>query len=74
MQELVKNHDKAYEEMRTFFNGVVKNSLDLITKLKSDLAEAKQQQHVAETRASEVSKENKQLVEPLAQVRKVLAQ
>lgn len=68
MQKLIDDHKNAYEEMRSFFNNVISTNLDSIKKLKEDAAEAKRLQLAAEAHASEVAQENKQLVEPLAQV------
>lgn len=69
MQKLIDDHAKAYAEMRSFFNTVTANSLDLIKKLKEDLVAAKTLQNAAEAHASQVAQENKQLIEPLALVR-----
>ena len=71
MQKLIDDHAKAYEEMRSFFNTVTANSLDLIKKLKEDLLAAKHLQNAAEAHASQIAQENKQLIEPLALVRTV---
>ncbi len=39
LQALVKEHGKAYEEMRSYFNDITANTLDLIKALKADAVE-----------------------------------
>jgi hypothetical protein len=68
MQSLVKEHGKAYEEMRSYFNDITANTLDLIKALKADAAELKRRETAAEALAFELAQENKRLIDPLALV------
>lgn len=68
VQALVKEHGKAYEEMRSYFNDITANTLDLIKALKADAAELKRRETAAEALAFELAQENKRLIDPLALV------
>ena len=67
-QALVKEHAKAYEEMRAYFNDITANTLDLIKALKAEAAELKRRETAAESLTFELAQENKRLIEPLALV------
>lgn len=64
-QDLVKKHSDAYEGLRSYFNDVTANTLDLIMALKTDAADMKKRENAAEVLAIELAQENKKLVEPL---------
>lgn len=56
-------------EMRTYFNGVVRDNLEAIMALKAELSEQKKAEAGTNTMLQEVVAENQRLAEPLAQVR-----
>ena len=62
---MTKKHSDAYESMRSYFNDITANTLDLIKQLKIDAADMKKREQAAETLAIELAQENKKLIEPL---------
>lgn len=51
--------------MRSYFNDITANTLDLIVTLKADAADMKKRENAAEVLAIELAQENKKLIEPL---------
>ena len=68
---LVREHNKAYEEMRAYFNDITANTLDLIKALKADAVELQRREAAAEALALELAQENKRLIDPLQTVRRL---
>ncbi|KAK9800318.1 hypothetical protein WJX73_001430 [Symbiochloris irregularis] len=73
VQALQQQHDKAFMEMRSYFNGVVRDNLEAIMALKAELSEQKKAEAATNAMLQDVVAENQRLVEPLAQARKELA-
>jgi hypothetical protein len=62
-------HDKAFAEVKTYYDDITLNNLALISALKAELASAKQREEKLEKEAAERAVENKKLVEPLDRAR-----
>eukprot|EP00158_Paraphelidium_tribonemae_P003529 Partr_v1_DN26199_c0_g1_i3_m10572 putative Growth arrest-specific 8 len=62
---LVKNHDKAFAEMKGYFNDITLNNLALINTLREQLEESKKAEERNERLVNEISMENKKLKDPL---------
>ena len=68
MQALMQQHEKAFADMKGYFNGVVRDNLDAIMALKAELAEHKRREASTQSLLQEVVAENKRLSEPLDKV------
>jgi len=62
---LTKNHEKAFAEMKNYYNDITTNNLALINSLKDQLEELKKNSERTEKQLSETLAENKSLSEPL---------
>mmetsp|Transcript_17269 Transcript_17269/g.44833 ORF Transcript_17269/g.44833 Transcript_17269/m.44833 type:complete len:473 (-) Transcript_17269:63-1481(-) len=65
INELMKKHEKAFAEIKNYYNDITHNNLDLIKTLKEDVAEMKKKEAQNEKLMYEIAQENKQLSEPL---------
>lgn len=64
----MQQHEKAFADMRAYYNGVTVGNLDLIRTLRDEAAELRRRDAASAKLAAEIAAENKRLVEPLAQV------
>ena len=64
----MQQHEKAFSDMKNYFNGVVRDNLDAIMALKAELAEHKRRETTTQSLLQEVVAENKRLSEPLDKV------
>lgn len=62
---LMKNHDKAFTEIKNYYNDITLNNLALINSLKEQVEEMKKKEERNEKIMAEVMSENKRLSEPL---------
>uniref|UniRef100_A0A671S1S6 Dynein regulatory complex subunit 4 n=1 Tax=Sinocyclocheilus anshuiensis TaxID=1608454 RepID=A0A671S1S6_9TELE len=58
---LMMNHEKAFRDIRNYFNDIVYKNLDLITSLKEELKEMKRKEEKRNKEMAEVLEENKEL-------------
>jgi len=65
INELMKKHEKAFAEIKNYYNDITHNNLDLIKTLKEDVAEMKKKEAQNEKLMTEIAQENKRLSEPL---------
>lgn len=65
INELMKKHEKAFSEIKNYYNDITHNNLDLIKSLKEDVAEMKRKEAQNEKLMFEIAQENKRLSEPL---------
>ena len=70
INELMKKHEKAFAEIKNYYNDITHNNLDLIKTLKEDVAEMKKKETSNEKLMYEIAQENKRLSEPLAKALK----
>lgn len=68
LQNLMQQHTTAFADMRAYYNGVTSSNLDLIKSLKDKAVELRRRDVAAAKLVSQITAENKRLVEPLAQV------
>ncbi|CAD5124276.1 DgyrCDS12568 [Dimorphilus gyrociliatus] len=66
---LMKNHEKAFSDIKNYYNDITLNNLALINTLKEQVEEMKKKEERMEKHVAEVNSENKKLVEPLRQTR-----
>ncbi|BDA46585.1 Dynein regulatory complex subunit 4 [Coccomyxa sp. Obi] len=72
VQDLMQQHTKAFADMRAYYNGITSSNLDLIKSLKDEAVELRRRDVAAAKLVSQVTAENKRLVEPLAQAQKTV--
>eukprot|EP00041_Stephanoeca_diplocostata_P017209 m.343109 g.343109 ORF g.343109 m.343109 type:complete len:483 (+) comp20626_c1_seq3:127-1575(+) len=63
---LMKNHEKAFGDIKNYYNDITLNNMALINSLKEQVEEMKTKGERDEKLMSEIKLENKNLVEPLA--------
>jgi DNA repair exonuclease SbcCD ATPase subunit len=64
---LMKNHDKAFTEIKNYYNDITLNNLALINSLKEQVEEMKKKEERNEKAMADITAENKRLSEPLQQ-------
>eukprot|EP00741_Cyanophora_paradoxa_P025209 tig00000350_g24334.t1 len=74
INELMKKHEKAFGEIKNYYNDITHNNLDLIKSLKEEVAEMKKKEAQNEKLMFEIAQENKKLSEPLAHALKEVDQ
>lgn len=65
INNLLKSHDKAFVDVKNYYNDVMVNNLALITTLKEQIESMKKKEEKLEKQMHEVMTENKKLREPL---------
>lgn len=65
INELMNNHERAFFEIKNYYNDITHNNLDLIKTLKEDVAEMKKKEVQNEKLMYEIAQENKRLSDPL---------
>ncbi|ESO95089.1 hypothetical protein LOTGIDRAFT_215253 [Lottia gigantea] len=66
---LMKNHEKAFSDIKNYYNDITLNNLALINTLKEQVEEMKKKEERMEKQMAEVIAENKRLTEPLQKAR-----
>mmetsp|Transcript_35535 Transcript_35535/g.78843 ORF Transcript_35535/g.78843 Transcript_35535/m.78843 type:complete len:471 (-) Transcript_35535:833-2245(-) len=70
IHDLMKKHERAFAEIKNYYNDITHNNLDLIKTLKEDVAEMKKREAQNEKLMYEIAQENKRLSEPLTKALK----
>ncbi|XP_064640106.1 dynein regulatory complex subunit 4-like [Lineus longissimus] len=66
---LMKNHEKAFSDIKNYYNDITLNNLSLINTLKEQVEEMKKKEERMEKQMAEVMAENRRLMEPLQKAR-----
>lgn len=66
---LMKNHEKAFSDIKNYYNDITLNNLALINNLKDQVDDMKKREDRTIKQMNEVMAENKRLVEPLQKAR-----
>ncbi|OQR83892.1 Sporangia Induced Dynein Regulatory Complex Protein [Achlya hypogyna] len=66
INDLMKNHERAFTQMKNYYNDITKDNLRLIESLKREIAEMKKKAAANTKLMHDISHENKRLSEPLA--------
>ncbi|XP_059177710.1 dynein regulatory complex subunit 4-like isoform X2 [Physella acuta] len=66
---LMKNHEKAFSDIKNYYNDITLNNLALINTLKEQVEDMKKKEERMEKQMAEVITENKRLAEPLQKAR-----
>ncbi|XP_068267583.1 dynein regulatory complex subunit 4 isoform X1 [Nyctibius grandis] len=72
ISELVRNHEKAFSDMKSYYNDITFKNLALISLLKEQMEEMKKRENHLEKEKADVLLQNKQLKEPLQQAQEQL--
>ncbi|KAH3773858.1 dynein regulatory complex subunit 4-like [Dreissena polymorpha] len=62
---LMKNHEKAFSDIKNYYNDITLNNLALINTLKEQVEEMKKKEERMEKQMAEITAKNKLLTEPL---------
>jgi len=62
---LMKNHEKAFSDIKNYYNDITLNNLALINSLKEQVEEMRKKEERLEKQMNEVMTENRRLIEPL---------
>ncbi|XP_075795940.1 dynein regulatory complex subunit 4 [Pelodiscus sinensis] len=71
---LMKNHEKAFSDIKNYYNDITLNNLALINTLKEQMEEMKKREDHLEKEMAEVLLQNKRLTEPLGRARDEVAE
>ena len=71
---LMKNHEKAFSDIKNYYNDITLNNLALINGLKGTVEEMKRKEERSEKMMSEILAENKRLTEPLQKAQAEVAE
>ncbi|XP_075289464.1 dynein regulatory complex subunit 4 isoform X2 [Opisthocomus hoazin] len=67
INELMRNHEKAFNDLKNYYNDITLQNLTLINLLKEQMEEMKKKENHLEKEKADVLLQNKQLKEPLQQ-------
>ncbi|KAM6057493.1 dynein regulatory complex subunit 4 [Chlamydotis macqueenii] len=74
INELMRNHEKAFSDIKDYYNDITLKNLALISLLKDQVEEMKKREITLEKEKAEVLLQNKQLREPLQQAQEQVSQ
>merc|ERR1719316_1540484 len=66
INELLNNHQEAFDEIKAYYNDITHDNLQLIKSLKDEIHEMKEREKKNQKRMAQLTHENKDLSEPLA--------
>lgn len=66
---LMRNHEKAFSDIKNYYNDITLNNLALINSLKEQVEEMKKKEERMEKHMNEIQAENRRLKEPLEKAR-----
>ncbi|XP_077975287.1 dynein regulatory complex subunit 4-like [Styela clava] len=66
---LMRNHEKAFSDIKNYYNDITLNNLALINSLKEQIEEMKKKEERLEKEMAEIQLQNKRLTEPLQKAR-----
>ncbi|XP_056667181.1 dynein regulatory complex subunit 4 isoform X1 [Monodelphis domestica] len=69
---LMKNHEKAFSDIKNYYNDITLNNLALINSLKEQMEDMKKKEDHLEKEMAEVMMQNKRLADPLQKAREEL--
>ncbi|EAN78049.1 trypanin [Trypanosoma equiperdum] len=71
---LIKQHEEKFHEMKTYYNQITTNNLEIIHSLKEEIAQMKQNDEHNETLMYDIDRENQNLVAPLEEAQREVAE
>eukprot|EP01006_Ploeotia_vitrea_P066816 TRINITY_DN95786_c0_g1_i1.p1 TRINITY_DN95786_c0_g1~~TRINITY_DN95786_c0_g1_i1.p1 ORF type:complete len:457 (+),score=91.42 TRINITY_DN95786_c0_g1_i1:76-1446(+) len=70
IKQLMIEHDKAFQDVRDYYNDITSNNLELIKSLKEQVSNMKRNEAYNEKLMLDIAQENKRLTEPLTKALK----
>jgi hypothetical protein len=67
INDLLTNHQEAFERIKSYYNDITRDNLQLIRSLKDDIAEMRQKERANQKKMHQLTLENKNLSQPLAE-------
>ncbi|XP_066570193.1 dynein regulatory complex subunit 4 [Amia ocellicauda] len=71
---LMKNHEKAFRDIKNYYNDITLNNLALINSLKEQVEDMKKKEERLKKEMAEVQLQNKRLTEPLRKAKEEVAE
>merc|ERR1719310_2009835 len=65
INDLLFNHQEAFDEIKAYYNDITHDNLQLIRALKEEIQEMRDREKANQKRMQQLTHENKQLTEPL---------
>merc|ERR1719428_365528 len=65
IQALMKNHEKSFAQVKTYYNEITMNNIALIHNLKKEIEQIKKKEELQDVQIQDLTAENRKLVEPL---------
>jgi len=72
INQLMKNHEKAFADIKNYYNDITLNNLALINSLKEQIEDMKKKEERMEKEMNEVQQQNRKLIEPLQKARETV--
>ena len=69
IEQLMKAHEKAFAEIKNYYNDITHNNLDLIKSLKEEVAEMRRKEQQDEKQMEHIAQENRRMSEPFKRAR-----
>ena len=69
IEQLMKAHEKAFAEIKNYYNDITHNNLDLIKSLKEEVAEMRRKEQQDEKQMEHIAQENRRMSEPFKKAR-----
>merc|ERR1719191_600624 len=74
INDLLMNHQEAFDLIKSYYNDITHDNLNLIRSLKDEIAEMRAKEKANQKKMHQLTIENKNLTEPLAQKEKARAE
>merc|ERR1719456_866149 len=74
INDLLFNHQEAFDQIKSYYNDITHDNLLLIRSLKDEIAEMRAKEKANQKKMHQLTIENRQLTEPLAQKEKLRAE
>ncbi|KAG9474958.1 dynein regulatory complex subunit 4 [Eleutherodactylus coqui] len=71
---LMKNHEKAFSDIKNYYNDITLNNLALINSLKEQMEEMRKKENRLEKEMADLQLQNRRLTEPLQKAREEVAE
>merc|ERR1739838_42540 len=65
INQLMENHEKAFADIKNYYNDITLNNLALINSLKEQIEDMKKKEERMEKEMGEIQQQNRKLIEPL---------
>jgi len=69
IEALMKAHEKAFAEIKNYYNDITHNNLDLIKSLKEEVGEMRRKEQQDEKQMEHIAQENRRMSEPFKKAR-----